>query len=53
MRRNYRRKGKSDGTTRKKIEEATGCSKGIEKVLEIERQSTGSHSVENSLWKRL
>jgi hypothetical protein len=31
MRRNYRRKGKSEGTTRKKIE-PTGCSKGIEKL---------------------
>jgi hypothetical protein len=23
------------------------------RILEIERESTGSHSVENSLWKRL
>jgi len=50
-RRNYKRKGKSDGKTREKTEEATGCSQEIEKILEIERQSNGSHSVENSLWK--
>jgi hypothetical protein len=27
--------------------------KGKEKILEIERGSTRSHTVENSLWKRL
>jgi hypothetical protein len=32
---------------------ATGWTKGNEKILEIERGSTGSHYVENWLWYRL
>jgi hypothetical protein len=39
--------------TRKKTEAATGWPKGNERILEIERGRTRSHSVKSSLWKWL
>ena len=44
---------RSDGKTRKKTYEATGWGQRNERILEIERVSTRSQSLENSLWKRL
>jgi len=48
-----KRKDRIDGKARKKTEVVTGWPIGNERVQEIERWSTRSHSVENSLWKRL
>jgi hypothetical protein len=41
------------GKTKKKTYAATGWPQGKVRVLEIERESTRWHCVENSLWKRL
>jgi len=46
-------KDRSDRKTRKKKLTATGSPYRNERVLEIESGSTTSHSVKNSLWKRL
>jgi len=46
-------KDKSDGKMRKKTQAVAGRSYGKDRILEVERGSSGSHSVKNSLWKRL
>jgi hypothetical protein len=48
-----RTKDTNDGKTRKKAYASIGRSEGKERLLEIERESTSSHFVENSLWMRL
>ena len=42
-----------NGKTMNKTSAATAWSSGKERVLEIERGSTRSHSMENLLWKGL
>jgi hypothetical protein len=49
----YRGKDRSRGKTRKKAQAATGLSIEKDRILKIERGSTRSYSVENSLWKKL
>jgi len=46
-------KSRSDGKTKKKTWEATGWTKRKEIKLQIGRESTKSHSVENALRQRL
>jgi hypothetical protein len=48
-----RGKDRSDRKTRKKTSEATGWPSRKERILEIESGSTGSHSMEKSLWQIL
>jgi hypothetical protein len=51
--RDDRRRTRSDGKTRKKTYAAIGWPSGNDRILEIERGRTRSHSVKNSLRKRL
>ena len=44
---------RSDGKTRKKAWEATGCPLGKERIRSFEGGRSRSHDMENWLWKRL